>query len=129
MMLRKVFSIMMVLAICLHTGGKPFLYFWYHVGNVSFTKAFCINQKRPELHCNGKCYLSYLLRQQQEEQRKEVPNPNNEENQVVYDIPLLQEFFLSILEKCCSKSIIYQRSHWSLLLTLAFFHPPCEETW
>lgn len=89
-MLRKVFSIMMVFAICLHTGGKPFLYFWYQLANGSFTKVFCVNQNSPELHCNGKYYLSYLVRQQQEEQCKQVANPNSEEeNRAVYDVSLV----------------------------------------
>lgn len=129
-MSRKVFSIMMVFAICLHTGGKPFLYFWYQVSNGSFTKAFCINQKSPVLHCNGKCYLSYLLRQQQEEQQKQVPNPTSEEeNRAVYDVPLVQEMTAPLFVKYHSESITYKRSFWNLLLAHAFFHPPCGATW
>jgi len=74
--------------------------------------------------------LSYLLRQQQEEQQKQVPNPTSEEeNRAVYDVPLVQEMIAPLFVKYHSESITYKRSFWNLLLAHAFFHPPCGATW
>ena len=34
---------------------------------------FCINQDKPELECNGKCYLMQKLEEQNEKKRQNLP--------------------------------------------------------
>lgn len=125
-MMRKAFTGIMILAICMQTGGRAFLYFWYQVGNGSFEKAFCINIDRPEMNCNGKCYLSKLLKQQREEERKEIPNPNSEEERfrTVYfsgntNTDNTALVFYTTLSPTFQRENLHGR-----LFSPAIFHPP-----
>jgi hypothetical protein len=45
-------------------------------------KNLCINREKPMMHCNGKCYLSKKLKQQ-EKQDQQAPVPKNERIEVV----------------------------------------------
>jgi hypothetical protein len=47
-----------------------------------FAKNLCINREKPMMHCNGKCYLSKKLKQQ-EKQDQQAPVPKNERIDVV----------------------------------------------
>ena len=37
------------------------------------TKVLCINKAKPKMHCNGKCYLSRQLKEQ-EKQEQQIPD-------------------------------------------------------
>ncbi len=47
---------LMVIVICLD----------YSLNKKFITDNFCVNKNKPQLHCNGKCYLSKNLKQAQE---------------------------------------------------------------
>lgn len=40
---------------------------------------FCVNQDKPELDCNGQCYLMQKLEEQNEEKRQNLPRVSMEE--------------------------------------------------
>lgn len=40
---------------------------FYHFNNESFTEIFCKNQDKPEMECNGKCYLAEVSNDNQKE--------------------------------------------------------------
>jgi hypothetical protein len=48
-------------------------------------KVLCENRERPQMHCNGKCYLAKKLKQQQEKQDKET-------SEKVQNTPIIQLF-------------------------------------
>jgi hypothetical protein len=45
------------------------LLMYYQVDTTAFINTFCVNKDRPQLHCDGKCKLSQLLK---EKERKEA---------------------------------------------------------
>lgn len=124
-MCRKAFALIMIVAIGLHTGGKAFLFFWYKVSNGSFTEVFCINQDRPQLHCNGKCKVAMLLKQQREEQQKQIPVPSKDEEQrVAYDLPSDVSDLTLRAQPGDSNDFPDPSTFKDLLPVRAFFHPP-----
>jgi hypothetical protein len=48
-------------------------------------RVLCENRARPQMHCNGKCYLAKKLKQQQEKQDKET-------SEKVQNTPVIQLF-------------------------------------
>lgn len=44
----------------------PIIYLEYEFNRDYITKNFCVNKNRPQLHCNGKCYLAKKLKATQE---------------------------------------------------------------
>jgi hypothetical protein len=45
---------------------------YFHFDRDYIAKVFCENRTRPQLNCNGKCYLAQKLKQQQEKKDKET---------------------------------------------------------
>lgn len=52
----------------------PLTYSYYWLDQAGFIEQLCENKDRPELNCDGKCYLSQMLRAQAaEEENKALP--------------------------------------------------------
>lgn len=50
----------------------PLLYLDYELRKEFIIDNFCINKTRPELHCDGKCYLATRLAAVQEQEEEEA---------------------------------------------------------
>lgn len=44
-------------------------YGYYHIDTIGFIEAFCVNQEKPELKCNGKCHLKKISKAQDKDQK------------------------------------------------------------
>jgi len=52
----------------------PLTYSYYWLDQTGFIEQLCENKDRPELNCDGKCYLSQMLKAQAgEEENKTIP--------------------------------------------------------
>ena len=58
---------------------------YYQINKAYITRVLCENRDKPQLHCNGKCYLAKKLKAQQEKQDKQTSDR-------VQNIPALQLF-------------------------------------
>ena len=58
---------------------------YYHANKDYIARVLCENRARPELHCDGKCYLAKQLKAQQDKQDKET-------TERVQNTPILQLF-------------------------------------
>ncbi len=81
--MRILLTSLLILAICLYTGGKGLLVFWYHVANGSFEQTFCENLAAPQLDCHGKCTLTQLLEDSSQAEKEKPVLPVSEESQTV----------------------------------------------
>jgi len=61
---------------------------YFHINRAYIAKVLCENRARPQLHCNGKCYLAKTLKKQQEKKDKET-------TERVENTPILQLFSLA----------------------------------
>ncbi len=98
---------------------------YYQVNKDYIARVLCENRDKPQLHCDGKCYLAKQLKAQQDKQDKET-------TERVQNTPALQLF--------CQMNLPFQfRSSWTALPTVEFsaynfpsyaapvsgpFHPP-----
>ena len=48
------------------------LYAVYGFNREVFIELFCVNKDRPDLHCDGKCELSKMFREKQEENASRI---------------------------------------------------------
>lgn len=58
---------------------------YFKLNRKYIAKVLCENRNRPQIHCNGKCYLAKKLKQQQEKQDKET-------SEKVHNTPVIQLF-------------------------------------
>ena len=56
---------------------------YYQINKAYITRVLCQNRDKPQLHCNGQCYLAKKLKEQQEKQDQKT-------SERVESIPLLQ---------------------------------------
>lgn len=56
---------------------------WYQLNKAYIAANLCENRARPEMHCNGKCYLKKQLKKAGETQQKNGENTKTETAQVV----------------------------------------------
>lgn len=58
---------------------------YYHVNKDYIARVLCENRDKPQLHCDGQCYLAKRLKVQQDRQDKET-------TERVQNMPVLQLF-------------------------------------
>jgi len=49
----------------------------FKLNQKAITEQFCINKNKPELHCNGKCYLSKELQETENTDPEKILNTKN----------------------------------------------------
>ncbi|KAB5486099.1 MULTISPECIES: hypothetical protein [Flagellimonas] len=82
-----------ILLVTLTMLVKPLWPIMEYVANYEYiTQVLCENKDKPQLHCNGKCYLAKQLEKQQKDQDK---NPFGEQRSKPEIQPLV--FFQSLL--------------------------------
>ncbi|MBC9797146.1 hypothetical protein IBL28_14305 [Sinomicrobium sp. FJxs] len=93
----------------------------YLINEDYIAEYFCVNKERPELKCNGQCYLAKLLEKQQQNKKEGIPPIQLKE----YPIG-----FVDILEIPASvssrdkKHQIEHINHYTREINFSIFHPP-----
>lgn len=98
-----------------------FVYGWYTLDIDSFIEQLCENKDRPQLQCNGKCYLSKML----QEDSKEEPFSTafiEWEQQVFYTIENISVSGLTSVPYL--KHQFFYVSHYKDINLASIFHPP-----
>lgn len=95
---------------------------FYLVDNEDFTELFCINKEKPELECNGKCEVSKIAQQEQDQKEKstvldllqyESVYNKTQENEIVFNLINIE-----------SKSIFVYINHYLFQSSDKINHPP-----
>lgn len=97
------------------------VYGWYTLDIESFIEQLCENKDRPELQCNGKCYLSKMDADTSTQDEQTIPVL--EWDQLVFcqtEIALNEEDVL-VVSECANLhySMTYTRGYFQ-----SIFHPP-----
>lgn len=83
--MRSVIAYILLAAIMLPTLSPWGTIAYFKLNREYIAKVLCENRKRPELHCDGKCYLAKQLKQQKDKQDKET-------SEKVHNMPVIQLF-------------------------------------
>ncbi len=70
--MRPLISYILLFAVLLPTLSPWGTIAYYHANKDYIAKVLCENRSRPELHCDGTCYLAKKLKAQQDKQDKET---------------------------------------------------------
>ena len=97
----------------------------YAVNYDYITKVLCINKSRPEIHCNGKCYLSKQLAKTNDSESSPLQKSKNSGQKIldIYILPAITE--ISITEKFpfFNFHFLYETAY-SFLFLKPIFKPP-----
>lgn len=67
--IRTIFISLFIGLVLLQTFDKATIIIHYQMNKDYIIENFCVNIDEPELMCSGKCYLSFELAQQEQEQQ------------------------------------------------------------
>jgi len=100
----------------------PFIDYYVNYNYISTT--LCVNRDKPQMHCNGKCYLNKLI-------KKEINQENNTNSKAPnidfskYPVLLIDtEIKVSIVDENISNKIIYYKNLNQQDFISQDFHPP-----
>ncbi|MGS2738469.1 hypothetical protein [Sinomicrobium sp. M5D2P17] len=93
----------------------------YLVNEDYIAEYFCVNKDRPELQCNGQCYLARQLKKQQEDKKQGIPSIQLKEYPIGF-VNIL-EIPVSVLFTTRKKNADYI-NHYTEEINFSVFHPP-----
>lgn len=64
----------------LHLTNKVGIITWFKINQKQITALFCVNKNKPDLKCDGKCYLKNSLKKTEESETTQSSTPTNNKN-------------------------------------------------
>jgi hypothetical protein len=105
----------------------PILFFDYELRKDFIIKNYCVNKSRPELHCDGKCYLAKQIQKTQKQDEQQATNQflakffSTENSQLSTNLCIRHQLLVVEVENV--QFDFYDEGR-SFVLQKSFFHPP-----
>ena len=125
--MRSLLTYVLLFAVLLPSISPWGTLLYYRANKDYIARVLCENRAKPQLHCDGKCYLAKKLKAQQDKQDKET-------TERIQNMPTLQLFCVDYLTFCFSPvakmvdqlpRFTYQVIGYSAPLP-SVFQPPCH---
>jgi len=121
MLTRAVAILLLFCSIAVNLSGL-FVFAGFEMNRGYIVKELCINRDKPQLHCNGNCYLMRKLKQAQEKEQKQEHQFQKVQllQQAIFNIPFIfrQYSFKAILQ------CIPYTTGMPVAITSTIFQPP-----
>lgn len=85
------------------------------------SKVLCINIDKPQLNCNGKCFLTKKIAEAEKKQQNQERKAHKDISQQIMLIP---SFNISFLKDKSPKKIIAYQNNYKFTNAKSLFHPP-----
>jgi hypothetical protein len=122
--MRTALAYILLIATLLPTFSQWGTIAYYHVNKDYIASVLCENRAKPELHCDGQCYLAKKLNAQQEQQDKATTErvQKTPDFQLFYQAGLQFSFQPVVVTPAINLPDYFRASYSSPLYTL--FQPP-----
>lgn len=70
--LQNIVTGLLLLVVLTGAMKNSLLLMYYQVDTTAFINTFCVNKNRPQLHCDGKCKLSQLLKEKEQKEANDT---------------------------------------------------------
>lgn len=99
---------------------------WFKANQPFIAKELCVNKDRPELHCNGKCFLMTKMREVHRQGHDNFVNGLEEllGKDLVYVFEAFTLHFSPELPLESIHSNFHYQLRWSIVYALAILKPP-----
>ncbi len=122
--LKRKIALALALVFLLQVFSSLFIYADFIINNEFIATVLCINKDKPEMQCDGKCYLKMQLGKE-EEKKQSQENILKENNKVQFiSEPYATGLPIEIAVAVDSEASFYYQSISSQELAFAIFHPP-----
>lgn len=122
--MKKIVSLALIFALGFQFLMKLGIMTYFQLNRVYITEMFCENKDRPQLNCDGQCFLAKKL-QAAEEKTSEKESTRTVNQQL--EIPLFiisTPAFVSFIDEKPIMEIPTLIEHYSFLSSSTLFHPP-----
>jgi len=117
---RYFFVISVLLGLLFQNFSQVVIMVKYKIDQAYIARVLCENRDKPDIHCNGKCYLRKKLNQ--DEQQQQNGTTGKEKYEVAYYNDI-QEFNFAPVAPAETLLVYYQDPELHTPL-FSFFHPP-----
>ncbi len=118
----QVILLLFTLIVMAHNLRVPATYLYYYTATEDFIERLCENKDRPELNCDGQCYLAKMLQQSGDDAnplpKEQLSWPDN----LVYWAPDFKNEL--VLDGLDSDLIDDYVNTYKLVSSVEVFHPP-----
>lgn len=121
--MKKVISVILLFIFSAQTFYYAGITCWFYINRGYIAKEFCVNRSRPELKCDGKCFLARKLKEAENRQHEQTPQQLKE---WVETSPCTTAFvsFHFGFTKQKEEYNYHPADHYSFDPAYTFFHPP-----
>lgn len=71
-LIKKITGAVLLITVTFKMLMAPLIFADYELRKDFIIKNYCVNKSRPELHCDGKCYLAKQLEKAEQEDKKQA---------------------------------------------------------
>ncbi|MCB9063605.1 MAG: hypothetical protein H6551_00520 [Chitinophagales bacterium] len=123
--MRYTFAILLLIAMSYQYVAKVGIIVWYRANTDYITKEYCENKDKPELKCNGQCYLSKQLSKVDKgaDTDKESPVVYEKNDLPVYFTTEKPSFYFQLLPEKQKQHSQYSSDYFYTYIS-SCFHPP-----
>lgn len=120
--MRKIVTALLLFSLLLQTFSRAGIYLSFKVNQDYIARVLCINKAKPQMHCNGKCYLAKKLKQAEEQEQKQVLLKTLELNLCCQELHTFN--FVRIPLIVNRKLVPFYLVKFTFSALLGIFHPP-----
>lgn len=85
-MLRQVIAVFILTCVLSANFSRDLVIAGFSLNQKYIAETLCVNRNRPELHCNGRCYLMNKLRQAEEGEKRQAAKELRVNLQTVWNV-------------------------------------------
>ncbi|OAQ39695.1 hypothetical protein A5893_08920 [Pedobacter psychrophilus] len=120
-MIKKVSCILLILLISLSSFTRLFYFAGYELNKDYIAKNLCINKDKPEMQCNGKCFLTRKIAEAEKQQQSQERKTQKDLTQQIMLITTFHIKFFNL--NSVTENSVYQNNY-SYIKSSSFYHPP-----
>lgn len=122
--LKKFVSILLLHAILLQLCNKVGVFTWFKINQKEIVELFCINKNKPQIECDGKCYLKNKLQETEQSTTNNQTAKNNQVKQVNEELFFIETNSNKFILNLKKHYFLEKDNYYKLSLITSIFHPP-----
>lgn len=124
---KKIIGIALFASMAFKMLMAPIFFVDYELRKAYIIKNYCVNKNRPEMHCDGKCYLAKQIQKAEQEDEKQATNSFINKLLSLEVIQKSDVYLNYFSAKGFTQKPVYNFFYQSPALqthSFSFFHPP-----
>lgn len=123
-MVNKLISYILILIMSCQCLVNMGIITYYQLNKEYIADVLCINRDKPELQCQGKCFLTDQLKKDNQSDKKGVPATQQQKIDFPSFLICVYQFKFHLPEIQEGMDILMESSFFSPLRSSGIFHPP-----